>query len=691
MGINLKKKVVMLGSVPMSLRELPLAPAMLSSVVKKKGHEFEFIDINLRLYEMCERNKKIYENKINLLDCFQYSTNNKNLLTDDPIIFNWYDNIIKKISNYDLVLINVFSVSSQKVALRLCQQIRINSPHVDILMGGIGSHKMLLGGINKFNVIWAKETFPKLDSHIFGQVLLDHGLIDDWQSTVGTEVIESWLPTLSDSNDNELYDFDIYNIKDYDESNGTHKRIPLIGSKGCVRQCSFCDVIKHFPKYSFIEADQITKEIIKICKKTGIYKIHFVDSLVNGSISNFLSLLKNLTNAKNQKWLPENFSWSGSYICRPKSARLDEIHKFLPTSGVDNLIIGVESGSDRIRFEMKKKFLNTDLLYELTNFRKNNIKATLLFFAGWPTETEQDFQESLNLFNKLSEFAQTKTIESISLATSGFVLIDGTPIDKEKDKFGLRQGPAAFLWKCDTNPTLTFWEVLKRRFILAEWSEMLGIRITNENTYRRYVADILEYNQDVILDYCGHLPNIMNISQYLPDTTKHTVSMNVINKGIYHVTITIKTKENSHTQICNPGITLVKFDFVRYLKEEQNLQIDFTFNSSHTTKWCKHDSGDYYDCNGLYIENIYLDYCDITYYGWNQMVNLSWNQKIFLPDDYHQHLNLREITKGMELIIKFPKNQSPHKHFINCTEPELTNERNSLDRRINSIFKKFLK
>lgn len=683
MPTGVKQRVLMLGSLPMSLSELPLAPAVLASVVRRRGHEFRFIDINLRLYEMCRRKKFEYDLRTDLLQDV------KNFSTDDSVIKTWYDSILSDVGRSDVVLINVFSVQSQPVALRLCQLIHAMDIKVTVLMGGIGSHKMLLGGINHYNRSWAQDTFCNLHSDIFGQILLDNHLIDGWQSNVDTDVIEAWLPQRITLGQVSNLEFDIFDTALY-QWNDDQKRIPMLGSHGCVRQCTFCDVIKHFPAYSFVEADQLTKDIITACEQTKIHQIQFMDSLVNGSMSNFLSLLTNLAQSRQKGWLPQDFSWSGTYICRPKSRQLDRIHEMLAPSGVDNLIIGVETGSDRVRFEMEKKFLNTDLIYELQAFRRHNIKASALFFPSWPTETEKDFEATLDLFDELAGFAQAGTLESISLGTSGFSLIDGTPIDKNKHRIGLEQGPKPWLWHCAINPELTFWETVRRRLLMAEWCEMLGIRTDQEERFRRYLAFNLEHDHSVIMDYAGPLPEMIDVVSYLPVSIDHKLKMHVVNFGSKNIRIRIGEEHGGHWHDCAPGITALEWSLCRSLHKDQCFEIDFEFPSDHRTNWNAWESGDYYDANGVYLDNISLDGRDITYWGWNQLVDQHWQESPYLPPDYDQHKNLRVVTSGMHFRIAVPASMSLHKYLACRLEPDRFSERSFVDKKIAACLGKFM-
>ena len=70
--------------------------------------------------------------------------------------------------------------------------------------------------------------------------------------------------------------------------------IPITGSKGCVRNCDFCDVRFQFGKYQFRTGKDIAKEMISLSQKHGYRKFQFTDSLVNGS----LKVMKDLSSNK---------------------------------------------------------------------------------------------------------------------------------------------------------------------------------------------------------------------------------------------------------------------------------------------------------------------------------------------------------------------------------------------------------
>lgn len=668
----------MIGSLPMSLTELTLAPAIIASKVRKKGYDFEFIDINLELFKKCNQDFNLYQAKAQILQEF-------NDIDNDEIIQLWNDQIVKKISVCQYLIVSVFSFYSQSTAYRFIQQIRQRYPNIKILVGGIGSQKKISNSndaqINK----WIFDKCKITSSNIFGELLLINGMVDSWQFDMTASEIEEKIPTCSNLQLTTVpeLDFSIYDLESYQWKHND-RSIPMLGSYGCVRQCSFCDVLKHFPKYSFIEADTLTKSIVDAYQQTGISKIAFMDSLVNGSMSNFLSVLKNLKQSKQNGWLPDNFSWSGTYICRPKSTLLDQIHELLPQSGVDNLIIGVESGSDRVRFEMQKKFTNQDLLYELTAFQQQQIKTRLLFFPSWPTETLADFNETIKLFHELAPFAQYGTVESVSLGTSGFGLIDGTPIDRDKDKIGLSSGPATFLWTCAINPDLNFWESLRRRFAMADICEHLGIQLDDENTFRNYLHFILTQYQDSIKEYSGKLlSNILHSVNLNSVDLQFNLRMTVVNSGTADVQVTLLHNSRIvETRNCAPGLTELAWKLETAMDKETEFTLSFRFDKNHKINWQQYENGDYYDQNGVYLDNIYLDHRNITFWGWNQLVTQQLINTQELPHNYHDHINQRAVTQDTDLVWTADTGYSLQKSLFKVLEPYEYQQRKDIDSKL---------
>ena len=165
----------MIGSLPMSLSELPMAPAIIASMVRKKGYNFKFVDINLELFKECNQNFERYYTRTQMLQQF-------NETFTDNIIQIWEEKILKKISESQYLIVNVFSHFSQATAYRFIKQVRQLYPDIKIFVGGIGSQKKVSNSDSDTTRQWINNEFKQTDSDIFGKLLFINGLVDSWQS-----------------------------------------------------------------------------------------------------------------------------------------------------------------------------------------------------------------------------------------------------------------------------------------------------------------------------------------------------------------------------------------------------------------------------------------------------------------------------------------------------------------------------
>jgi len=242
----------------------------------------------------------------------------------------------------------------------------------------------------------------------------------------------------------------------------------LIGSRGCVRKCTFCDVAKTSPKYRYRSGKNIAQEIMHHYQKHKVTSFFFTDSLVNGSYKAFNEMCAALSTYD----YVDQLSWSGQYIIRSRSATPMSHFDNLAQSGCDTLFVGLESGCDRIRFEMGKKFTNDDVDFYLENFAKRDIKFLFLFYTGYVGETEQDYQETLSMFSRWQRYVATGTIVGIETLNVLAILPD-TPLEQQallKNFQFLHDGEKINrrLWVDPTQPDFDFRKRVERHIGMIE-------------------------------------------------------------------------------------------------------------------------------------------------------------------------------------------------------------------------------
>lgn len=206
----------------------------------------------------------------------------------------------------------------------------------------------------------------------------------------------------------------------------------MSGSRGCVRNCTFCDVASIWPKYRWWDGKTVAENMQKIADQ-GFDRISFSDSLVNGSMKHFRDLCHEL--AKYDR----KIKWNGQFIIRNKHSFRAEDFDNLANSGCTGLTLGIESGNEEVREHMRKRFSNEDLDYFVHNLGKRKIKMKFLLIVGYPTETKEQFEDTLDMIRRYKDYADKTEI------SPHMMLIDkGTPLDHNHrdlyDEFG-------FEWK----------------------------------------------------------------------------------------------------------------------------------------------------------------------------------------------------------------------------------------------------
>lgn len=271
------------------------------------------------------------------------------------------------------------------------------------------------------------------------------------------------------------FDFSIYN-----------SQLNISASRGCVRKCSFCNVPLLWSKYTSKSAEHIFQEITHYRKKYNIGHFRFVDSLVNGNQKLFLDLLKKLSdyNKSNSK----KIAWIGQFIVREIHQTPVEMFDLIKSSGCITLIMGIESGSEKVRYELKKPFSNQAVEFYLENFDRVGLKDIQpLMFVGFPTENSDDFQKSLDILDLFSKY---KCISKIG-CEHPMLVIPGTPVHIEMEHYDIDHYEDYFNWTSKHNDYQTR---IERFFIFIDKARKLGLYPTSVGGSQNIFADFYKHS-----------------------------------------------------------------------------------------------------------------------------------------------------------------------------------------------------
>lgn len=164
-------------------------------------------------------------------------------------------------------------------------------------------------------------------------------------------------------------------------------------SRSCPFQCGFCAETVYWGNYRKRKAARVADELLQTYRKYGSQMFLMCDSLLNPIIDDLAGELLNRETT---------LYWDG-YL------RVEQ-----PVCGAENTLLwrrggfyrarlGIESGSPRVLAAMNKKITIPQIKSALANLAYAGIKTTTYWVIGYPGESEEDFQQTLELIAELRD------------------------------------------------------------------------------------------------------------------------------------------------------------------------------------------------------------------------------------------------------------------------------------------------
>jgi hypothetical protein len=457
------KNIVLVSLPKVETNFPPGALAILSSIAKNNGYDVTIFDYNLDLLDALSDTE--WEN---LEAWCSFATEELNPGLEEKLKNVFVNQLASKVnSETEYVCFSVFSYWSNKIATKVLDWYS-EVCDVPSVTGGSG----------------VSTDTSASNKEIFGEYLLKHKLshyviFGEGEITLD-KLLKKELPYNGINNNNpiQIEDLNVLPIPTYeyfDMSRYQNKKILITGSRGCVRQCTFCDIELTWPKFRYRDAQSVVDEIKKHFYEYGITEFEFTDSLINGSVSNFNKFNELLYNEKQKHPELQPIRYQGQFICRPAEHQKEITYELMHLAGCSMLITGIESFSNDIRNHMKKKFSNSDIDYHFEQCARWGIPNILLMIVGYPTESEYDHQENINALIRYKKYADSGTIFMIRWGIT-MHLYEHTPIMSMVTDLGIDLNDtikfdSLYSWSCNNN---TLRERIKRRLEIHELCVKLG-------------------------------------------------------------------------------------------------------------------------------------------------------------------------------------------------------------------------
>jgi radical SAM superfamily enzyme YgiQ (UPF0313 family) len=399
----------------------PLTISYLSSVLQQEGHNAKTFDKNIELYDKYkEHNSLLWDrNSINKSQSTGYFKDiTLPLLRGDMISF--VQNLILEDYKYFVFTVTYYSFDASYYISSLIKNL---SPSSFIIWEGAAINS------KSERVI---ETFKN--------GIVDVGIVPESEETIShlmhhlkTEQSYHLLPGLISShslkskklnpiaNPVDIHSLPFPNFQDLDLKKYKSQELPIRLSRGCIANCTFCNLFATDRSYRVRNASSVIKEIRYHKLQYDISQFFFLDSLINGSLQPFLSLIDGMEEL--------NCTWTAT--CRVDQDLTPEVLLKMYQSGCRNLLVGFESNSKDVLDSINKATTPSLNQSFINNVKNSGIKIHGNFLIGFPGETKQNFNQTLNFIHR------NKIFLSRVITGQSLVIDKNSYISKNLDQFNI--------------------------------------------------------------------------------------------------------------------------------------------------------------------------------------------------------------------------------------------------------------
>ena len=156
-------------------------------------------------------------------------------------------------------------------------------------------------------------------------------------------------------------------------------------ARGCPYPCSFC-VKSYGGKLTIQSPERVVDEIQTLVTNYNIRSLRIIDDTFTVNKRRVIEICKEMIKRQ------FNIEW----CCLSRTDNLtDEMLGWMKKAGCSRIYFGLESGSQRILDLYEKRIQVEEAIESLLLCRKHGIETTGFFMSGFPEETEEDFDKTI--------------------------------------------------------------------------------------------------------------------------------------------------------------------------------------------------------------------------------------------------------------------------------------------------------
>jgi radical SAM superfamily enzyme YgiQ (UPF0313 family) len=275
--------------------------------------------------------------------------------------------------------------TSLSSSLFILRRIKERKPDVMAVMGGgIFADDLAIGSDNLETLL---KEYDFIDHVILGEgEVLFHKLLEG-ELTSRMLSIENIKGATLNMKDVPVPDFS-------DLASEHYYHLTIEGARSCPFQCSFCSETIQWGEYRKKPMELFADQLIEMAKKYNNNEFFLGDSLMNPYI---FQLSNELTRRK------ANILYDG-YLRADKPVMSREKVKLWARSGCYRARLGIESASSRVLEAMDKMTTPKVISEALKSLANAGIRTTTYWIVGFPGETEEDFQETVEFIREHNRY-----------------------------------------------------------------------------------------------------------------------------------------------------------------------------------------------------------------------------------------------------------------------------------------------
>jgi tRNA-2-methylthio-N6-dimethylallyladenosine synthase len=211
--------------------------------------------------------------------------------------------------------------------------------------------------------------------------------------------------------------------------------------EGCNKYCSFCVVPKTRGHEVSRSIEDILKEVSILADK-GTKEIHFLGQNVNNFKGTYKGEKSSLAVLIELAAKIDNIERIRFTTSHPHEFKDDLVEAYARVPElVSHVHLPVQSGSDRILKLMRRRYTAEKYLILTDKLKKvrPDMRFSSDFIVGFPGETKQDFEETMNIINAVKFDESYSFIYSARPDTPAAIMVDDVSQEEKKERLNILQ------------------------------------------------------------------------------------------------------------------------------------------------------------------------------------------------------------------------------------------------------------